>query len=97
MRQQDPLYAVQAHVIYNFSEVLWAALDMTYYMGGTTSINGVAKADFQQNGRGGATVSRTLDRNNSVKLYFGSGAIVRTWTKFDTAGIVWQVRWGEGL
>ena len=97
MRQQNPLYAAQAHLIYNFSEVLWAALDVTYYTGGTTSVNGVAKADFQQNGRGGATVSRTLDRRHSLKLYFGSGAIVRTGTKFDTAGLAWQYRWGEGL
>ena len=97
VRQQDPLYGTQAHVIYNFSPALWGSLDMTYYVGGTTSVNGVPKADLEQNVRWGATLSQALNRNNSIKLYFGTGAIVRAGTKFDTAGIVWQYRWGEGL
>ena len=97
VRQQDPLYAAQAHLIYNFNPALWAALDMTYYTGGSTSINGVPKADRQQNGRLGATASQALDRYNSLKFYFGTGASVRVGTQFNTAGIVWQHRWGAGL
>jgi hypothetical protein len=97
VRQQDPLYATQAHVIYNFSPSLWASLDMTYYVGGSTVVNGVPKADLQQNVRWGSSLSQALDRHNSLKLYYGTGAIVRAGTKFDTAGIVWQYRWGAGL
>ena len=97
VRQQDPLYAAQAHVIYNFSPALWASLDMTYYVGGTTSVNDVPKADLQQNARWGATISQALNQNNSIKFYFGTGAIVRAGTKFNTAGIAWQYRWGGGL
>jgi hypothetical protein len=97
VRHQDPLYAAQAHLIYNFNPALWAALDMTYYTGGSTSVNGVPQADLQQNGRVGATASQALDRYNSLKFFFGTGATVRAGTKFDTAGIVWQFRWGAGL
>jgi hypothetical protein len=97
VRQQDPLYATQAHVIYNFSPALWASFDMTYYVGGSTSVNGVPKADLQQNVRWGATVSQALDRYNSLKLYSGTGAVVRAGTKFNTVGVVWQYRWGAGL
>jgi len=97
VRQQEPLYAAQAHVIYNFSPALWASLDMTYYVGGTTTVNDVPKADLQQNARWGATISQALNQNNSIKFYFGTGAIVRAGTKFNTAGIAWQYRWGGGL
>ena len=97
VRHQDPLYAAQAHLIYNLNPALWVALDTTYYTGGSTSINGVAKADRQENWRWGATASQALDRYNSLKFYFGTGATVRAGTKFDTAGIVWQHRWGAGL
>src|SRR5215467_3317488 len=41
LRQQDPLYALQAHVIYTFNPKLWGALDATYYFGGRTSVNGI--------------------------------------------------------
>jgi hypothetical protein len=40
VRRQKPLYSVQGHVLYNFSPALWAALDATYYTGGSTSVNG---------------------------------------------------------
>ena len=97
VRHQDPLYAAQAHLIYNFNPALWVALDTTYYTGGSTSINGIDKADRQQNWRWGAAASQALDRYNSLKFSFGTGATVRAGTKFDTVGIVWQVRWGAGL
>ena len=97
VREQDPLYAAQAHLIYNFSPALWGSLDATYYTGGSTTINGVPKADLQQNARWGATASQALDRNNSVKFYLGTGAIVRAGTKFNTVGLVWQYRWGAEL
>ena len=38
VRQQDPLYSVQGHAIYNLNPRLWAALDGTYYTGGRTSL-----------------------------------------------------------
>ena len=97
VRRQDPLYGLQGHLLYNFNPRLWAALDATYYTGGRTSINGVTNNDLQQNSRWGATLARTLDKNNSIKLYFSSGVTARTGTNFNVGGIAWQHRWGAGL
>ena len=83
VRRQDPLYGVQGHVLYNFSPRLWAALDATYYTGGRTSVNGATNDDLQQNSRWGATLARSLDKNNSIKLYFSSGVTARTGTNFN--------------
>ena len=94
-RSQDPLYAVQGHVIYNFSHRLWAALDGTYYIGGRTSINGGDRNDLQQNSRWGATASWLLNSTNSLKFYFSSGATSRAGTDFRTVGIAWQYRWAD--
>jgi len=96
-RKQDPLYAVQAHVIYAFNPGLWAALNTTYYAGGRTAVNGVLNNDLQQNSRWGATLSKSVDRRNSFKLYFSSGASARTGTNFTTLGFAWQHAWGAGL
>jgi hypothetical protein len=95
--RQDPLYAVQGHLIYTFDSGLWAALDTTYYAGGRTSVDGGVRNDLQQSWRTGATLSKRLDPRNSVKFYFSSGAIARTGTDFDTLGIAWQYLWGAGI
>ena len=96
-RKQDPLYAAQGHVIYAFNPGLWAALNTTYYAGGRTAVNGVLNNDLQQNSRWGATLSKSVDRRNSFKLYFSSGASARTGTNFTTLGFAWQRAWGAGL
>jgi len=96
-RKQDPLYAAQAHVIYYFDPGLWGALDLTYYAGGRTSVDGVLNNDLQQNSRWGATLGKSLDLHNSLKAYLSSGVVARTGTKFNTAGLAWQHLWGAGL
>jgi hypothetical protein len=97
-RQQDPLFSVQGHVIYNFTRKLWVALDGTYYAGGRTSVNGGAlNDDLQRNSRWGATLAYSLTRRNSIKLYFSAGLTERSGTDFKIAGIAWQYRYGAGL
>jgi hypothetical protein len=97
VRQQDPLYSVQAHLIYNFSPSLWGALDATYYSGGRTTVNDTLNNDLQQNWRWGGVLAQSLDIRNSIKLYFSSGVVARTGTAFTTVGVGWQYRWGAGL
>jgi hypothetical protein len=96
-RKEDPLYAAQAHVIYSFNPRLWGSLSATYYAGGRTSVDGTLNNDLQQNSRLGATLARSLDQRNSVKLYFSSGATARAGTNFQTYGLAWQHLWGAGL
>ncbi len=88
---------MQGHLLYNFSPSLWAALDATYYTGGRSSVNGALSDDLQENSRWGATLARTLNKNNSIKVYYSSGVTARTGTNFDAVGIAWQYRWGAGL
>lgn len=37
--QRAPIYSFQGHLIYEFSSVLWAALDTTYHVGGRTTVD----------------------------------------------------------
>jgi hypothetical protein len=94
---QDPIYAVQGHVIYRFGFGAWVGLDSTYYTGGRTTVDGARKDDRQENVRLGLTVAIPLDRHFSLKLYGSSGVYARTGSTFDAAGIVLQFRWGGGL
>ena len=96
-REQDPLYAVQGHVIRSFRGGSWLSVDATYYAGGRSTLNGVVKADLQQNWRAGATYTISIDRKNSIKLHASTGFSDRTGNSFDLFGIAWQHRWGAGL
>jgi hypothetical protein len=96
-REQDPLYAVQGHLIYNIGSAVWASVDVTYYTGGRTTIDGVTRDDRQENVRVGGTLALPVDRYNSVKLYASTGAVRRVGGDFTTVGIAWQYRWGGGL
>ncbi len=96
-RQQDPIYSTQLHLTHSFPQNIWAALSVTYYTGGQTTIDGVDKNDLQQNWRTGFTLALPIDRYHSIKLYGSSGISQRTGNDFDALGLAWQYRWGAGL
>ena len=95
--EQDPIYAVQGHLIYNFVAGVWGALDATDYTGGRTTVDGVKGDNLQENTRLGLTVALPVNRYNSIKLYASTGVFAHTGSNFNTGGIVWQFRWGGGL
>ena len=97
IRKQYPILAVQGHAIYNFRSGIWTAMDLTYYNGGRTTVDGVEKKDLQTNWRIGATLALPINRRHSIKFYGSTGLYTRTGTKFNTFGAVWQYRWGGGV
>ena len=96
-REQDPIYSTQGHLIYNFLPGFWLGMDLNYYWGGETTINGTKKNDDLSNSRYGATLAVPLNKKNSLKFYGHSGISTRTGTDFDMLGFAWQYRWGAGL
>jgi len=96
-REQDPIYSVQGHLIYNFPRGIWAALNATYYTGGRTTIDGAEGDDLQRNWRLGATLALPVTLHHSIKLYASTGAYTRTGGNYELIGIAWQYRWGGGL
>jgi hypothetical protein len=96
-REQDPLYSAQLHFTRQFARGAWGALSVTYYEGGRTSLDGVARDDRQAGSRFGATFALPLARHQSLKLFASTGLYARTGTDFDTVGAAWQYLWGAGL
>jgi len=90
VRSQNPLTSFQAHISYNVTPRLWAALNCTYYIGGESSINDVTKDDRQENSRIGGTLVLPIGKRNSLKLAYSTGAIIRFGANFSTISIVWQ-------
>jgi hypothetical protein len=92
-RTQEPMGAFQAHLSYNFTRLLWAAFDATYYVGGRSTVDGIENNDRQSNTRVGATVAFPVGRRHSIKLAVSKGAIVRSGADFSTFSFGWQTAW----
>jgi len=93
LREQDPLASIQAHVSYTFRPRMWVALNTTYYEGGQTTLNGLAKADRQSNSRAGITFSMPVGKDYSLKLNWSRGATTRIGSNFTTYGVGLQYAW----
>ncbi len=96
-REQDPVYAGRGHVIRNFAKGMWASVDVTYYTGGSSTIDGTFRNDLQQNWRTGATFSAPLSKRHALRFNWSSGVYARTGNNFDQVALTWQYRWGAGL
>jgi len=92
-RKQDPIYSYQTHIGYNFRPGLWLAADATYYTGGETTLNGVAKHDLQENSRWGMTLSVPFAQGWSTKLAWSHGLSTRAGSDFTTYSLFVQYRW----
>jgi len=89
-RTQNPLVAFQTHVSYTLGLQRWAAIDMTYYAGGLSYVNGSSMIDRQNNMRIGGTLVLPVGDRHSVKLSGSTGAIVRIGANFTTLAVGWQ-------
>jgi hypothetical protein len=93
VRTQAPMGTFQAHLSYNFQRQLWAAFDATYYVGGHTTIDGVAKDDGQSNSRMGGTLVLPVGKRHSIKVAVSTGTIIRIGANFTTFSVAWQTAW----
>lgn len=89
---QDPLYALQGHLIYSLKKGSWISLNANFFRGGETKKNGVSSDDLQENSRFGVTYSKPISRQHSIKLYANTGVITHIGNDFDTLGLAWQYR-----
>lgn len=66
--QTDPLWAAQAHLIYNFRPGLWASISTAYGWGGEGTVNGEAKNNPAGNWLTALSLGMAIDRTQNVKF-----------------------------
>jgi hypothetical protein len=71
--ETDPLWAIQAHVIYSFKPGLWASASSAYGWGGEATVSGDAKNNPSGNWLTALSFGFPIDRRQGVKatLLFG--------------------------
>jgi hypothetical protein len=92
-KTQTPLGSFQTHLSYNFTRRSWAAFDVTYYVGGRTTVEGASPTDLQSNVRTGGTIALPVGQRHSIKIAVSRGAIVRLGADFTSYSFAWQTAW----
>jgi hypothetical protein len=91
--EQEPLYNLQAHLIYDLSPRQWIALDGNYFFGGTTVEDSVEKPTRQENSRLGINWAVALNARNLLKFTVSRGVITRIGNDSDNYSVAWIYRW----
>ena len=93
LRTQKPVVAGEGHLGYYLKPRLWASLNVNFWAGNRSTVNGVEKQDQQKNSRIGGTVSIPVSRRNSVKFSYSRGTYVTIGGDFSTVSVAWQYSW----
>jgi hypothetical protein len=94
---QDPLYSMQANVIYTFNKGIWLSFTAGIANGGRPSVNGVEKDEIDMNTRIGGVFSVPINRRYSLKMFYTNGIRTSIGTDYDMLGISVQYKWGGGI
>ena len=71
--ETDPLWALQAHIIYSFKPGLWASISSGYGWGGESTVNGDAKNNPSGNWLSALSFGFPIDRVQGIKIAFLTG------------------------
>jgi len=92
--EQEPLYIVHGHLIYDFQPGVWAGLSAGYNHGGKSTVEGDKKDDLKQNLAWALSFGFPLSRHLGVKVaYAGTRTQERTGVDSDTLAIGFSAFW----
>ena len=91
MKEQEPIFTSEIHLVRRFSPGFWMSLDWTYYNGGRQTIGGDELTDTQSNSRIGGTLVKPLSRRQAIKLGYATALKTSFGTDFDQYLLSYQL------
>ena len=83
-REQDPLGAVNVHFVRRFRPGFWASLDLNYYVGGQSRLDGSRGDDLQRNSPAGLSIAYPFRRKHGLKFGVNGGIVTESGGDFRT-------------
>lgn len=92
--EQEPLFTVQSHLVYNFRPGLWVSTGIAYATGAQSTINGVEKDDERGNLAWGVSAGYPFAPNFGMKIgYIGLRTQKDVGADLDTLTIGFSYLW----
>lgn len=86
-REQDPIAAIEFHLIRVTRVGIWASLDGNYYFGGRSYLDDERRADFQRNSRMGITLAWPFKQRHLIKAGFSRGVATESGGDYTIASL----------
>lgn len=90
-RVQNPIFALQAHLVRRFKAGFWAALNINYFTGGQQTIGGSELIDWQHNSRIGGTIVIPFLKRHAIKAGYSIGAYTKYGNDFNQFLLSYQL------
>jgi len=87
--ESDPLWAMQAHLIYTFKPGLWASISTAYGIGGEAKVNNIAKNNLSGNWLSALSLGVPIDRKQGLKFTLLTGRTQKS-TGVDIDSVVFS-------
>jgi hypothetical protein len=88
--EQDPVFNMQAHASYFFKNHMMVSVNTTWFDGGSTRVEGVARGDQLDNWRIGGTWAMPVAKGHTLKLQFHIGAFTTSGYDYNAVSCVYQ-------
>ncbi len=82
-REQDPIHAMEFHLVHRFRPGFWASLDLNGYRGGRSKLDGTRLDDLQRDSKAGVTFVFPFARGHALKLAYSTGSTTDSDEDFD--------------
>ncbi|MGB5479211.1 MAG: transporter [Thermoanaerobaculia bacterium] len=82
-REQRPIVSGDFHLVKRVRPGFWFSLDLNYYYGGRTTVDGNLIADLQRNSRAGFTLAFPWKRRHAIRGSYSTGAVTSSGGDFD--------------
>jgi hypothetical protein len=91
VQSQDPLYTLQAHVVYRFPRGWWLAASSRQSLGGAVRVDGGDKLTVEANNRVGLTLGIRVSSRYSLRLAATTGVTATVGNDYSTVVAAWQM------
>jgi hypothetical protein len=96
VREQDPLWSLQAHIIHTFRPGLWASVSGGYAWGAQSTIGGVSKNDENRYAGWALSFGLPITPRQGLKFAFiRSRTQTNTGSKLDSFSMAWSMMFGH--
>jgi hypothetical protein len=89
-REQEPVYAIEGHLVHRFKPGFWASLEYNYFKGGRQTVGGAELVDEQENTRIGGTIVFPFKQRHAIKVGYNVGTRTRFGTDFEQLLVTYQ-------
>lgn len=92
-REQNPVATGEFHLVKRVRPGFWFSLDLNYYYGGRTILDGVENADLQRNSRAGFTLTFPWKHKHAIRTSFSTGTVTSSGGDFDMFTFMYAYAW----